>query len=360
MKDVWVIGAGQLGRMMQYAGTPLGINVHPVNVDDPELAAPDLPDDAVITAERELWPQTPSGIVLQAHGNFRNKTVFGRTADRKTQKELIDSLEVPTAKWLNVESGTDAAQCYATLGETVLLKRRSGGYDGRGQLWLRQSENDTLPEDWKNCAIAEEKCPFEEEVSLVGARTDSGDLVFYPLTRNLHVDGILMASISPLQRLSHLQEQAESMLGAILTELQYVGVMAMECFRIGDKLIVNELAPRVHNSGHWTQAGASISQFEMHLRAITGLPLPMPIVRNLSVMINLIGIDYDEAWLNHADTQLHWYNKEVRPGRKVGHININDGSIPYLCQALEHLRAHLSDNYAEVIDWVLEELKRLA
>jgi len=360
MKDVWVIGAGQLGRMMKYAGTPLGINVHPVNVDDPDLTVPALGEDAIVTAERELWPHTPSGMALQEHRNFRNSTVFGRTADRKTQKELIDSLNVATAKWLNVEADTDAAQCYDALGDTVLLKRRSGGYDGRGQLWLKQRENDALPDDWKNSAIAEEKCPFDEEMSLVGARTETGDLVFYPLTLNLHINGILMASVAPLPRLGHLQVQAEDMLGAILNELEYVGVMAMECFRIDDRLIVNELAPRVHNSGHWTQAGASISQFEMHLRAITGLPLPKPIVRNTSVMINLIGIDYDEAWLSYADTQLHWYNKDVRPGRKVGHININDGSIEYLCRALDHLQSHLSGNYAEVLDWVRAELQRLA
>ncbi|KZX58742.1 5-(carboxyamino)imidazole ribonucleotide synthase [Halioglobus sp. HI00S01] len=359
MKDVWVIGAGQLGRMMQYAGTPLGINVHPVNVDDPALAAPELSATGVITAERELWPETPSGKALQAHPNFRNNTVFGRTADRKTQKELIDALGVATAKWLNVEADTTAAQCYEQLGDTVLLKRRSGGYDGRGQLWLKQADGDSLPSEWQQTSIAEEKCPFDEEVSLVGARTARGELVFYPLTRNLHVNGILMASISPLQRLAHLQSQAEDMLGAILNELEYVGVMAMECFRIGDKLIVNELAPRVHNSGHWTQAGASISQFEMHLRAITELPLPSPIVRNHSVMINLIGVAYDEAWLAYADTQLHWYNKEVRPGRKVGHININDASVDSLLASLENLRGHLADNYGEVLDWVCEELRSL-
>ncbi|QFU76330.1 5-(carboxyamino)imidazole ribonucleotide synthase [Halioglobus maricola] len=360
MKDVWVIGAGQLGRMMQYAGTPLGINVHPVNVDDPTLPAPELPAHGVITAERELWPQTPTGQALQAHGNFKNNTVFGRTADRKTQKELIDALGVATAKWLNVEASTSAEQCYRELGDTVLLKRRSGGYDGRGQLWLKQADGDALPDEWKQTSIAEEKCPFDEEVSLVGARTQSGELVFYPLTRNLHVNGILMASISPLQRLDHLQPQAEQMLGAILNKLEYVGVMAMECFRIGDKLIVNELAPRVHNSGHWTQAGASISQFEMHLRAITELPLPQPLIRNTSVMINLIGVDYDEAWLDFADTQLHWYNKEVRPGRKVGHININDGSIEKLLVSLDNLQSHLSENYGEVLDWVREELRSLA
>jgi 5-(carboxyamino)imidazole ribonucleotide synthase len=359
MKDVWVIGAGQLGRMMQYAGTPLGINVHPVNVDDPAVPAPELNEAAVVTAERELWPETPSGKALQAHPNFKNNTVFGRTADRKTQKALIDSLGVATAKWLNVEADTTADQLYAQLGDTVLLKRRSGGYDGRGQLWLKQGESDSFPPDWQETSIAEEKCPFDEEVSLVGARTESGELVFYPLTRNLHVDGILMASIAPLKRLDHLQAQAQQMLGAILDELQYVGVMAMECFRIGDKLIVNELAPRVHNSGHWTQAGASISQFEMHLRAITDLPLPQPIIRNTSVMINLIGIDYDEAWLEYADTQLHWYNKEVRPVRKVGHININDGDVANLITVLDHLQAHFTTNYVEVLDWVRAELRGL-
>lgn len=365
MKKVWVIGAGQLGRMMQYAAAPLGVQVKPVNVDDEQLAAPQFsshsekPHDEVVTAERELWPQTPSAKALQQHPNFKNKTIFSRLADRKTQKELLDSLSLATAKWLNVDNQTNTEKCHRELGSTCLLKRRTGGYDGRGQLWLRQEQNTILPNDWANNAIAEEKCNFDEEVSLVGARTHDGTLVFYPLTLNLHVDGILMASIAPLPRLHFLQSQAEKMLGSILEELDYVGVMAMECFRIGDKLIINELAPRVHNSGHWTQAGTTINQFEMHIRAICNLPLPVPLVRNTTLMINLIGIEKDERWLNISEVQLHWYNKAVRPGRKLGHININNTDISNHIIALDRIEPWLSENYAEVIDWLRNSLENL-
>ncbi|WP_285143253.1 ATP-grasp domain-containing protein, partial [Serratia ureilytica] len=133
------------------------------------------------------------------------------------------------------------------------------------------------------------------------------------------------------------QQQAEQMLAAILNELNYVGVMAMECFIVGDRLLINELAPRVHNSGHWTQNGASISQFELHLRAILGLPLPQPVVSTPSVMVNLIGTAVNEQWLSLPLVHLHWYEKEVRPGRKVGHLNLNDPSAADLRQALQAL-----------------------
>ena len=156
----------------------------------------------------------------------------------------------------------------------MLLKRRTGGYDGRGQHWLKQSQTTEIPADWRNEAIAEQAINFDEEVSLVGCRTADGQCHFYPLALNLHQDGILMASISPLARLDHLQQQAQAILAKIMAALEYVGVMAMECFRVGDRLLVNELAPRVHNSGHWTQAGCHISQFELHLRALARLPVP--------------------------------------------------------------------------------------
>lgn len=356
MKQVWVIGAGQLGNMMQYAGAPLGIRVSPVNVDDPDLAAPEIPAQGIVTAERELWPQTPSASALAQHPNFKNNAVFGRLADRKTQKELIDSLSLATAKWQNVDNSQNAETLYQKLGDTVLLKRRSGGYDGRGQLWLKQQTQDALPAEWIDTSIAEEKCPFEEEVSLVGARTEDGRCIFYPLALNIHVDGILMASVSPLKRLKPLQQQAEEMLSALLNELNYVGVMAMECFRIGDKLIINELAPRVHNSGHWTQIGSSISQFEMHLRAICDLPLPHPVMRYTNTMINLIGVDKNNDWLNIADAQLHWYNKEVRPGRKVGHINFHHNDIDELKGRLDQLQPMLHEKYQSVIAWAKEQL----
>ena len=197
-KTVWVIGAGQLGNMLQYAGAPLGIHVHPINVDDDAIAVPHLHNHHVVTAERERWPDTPAARALQQHPHFVNRDVFATLADRKSQKSLLDHLHLATARWMAVNESTSESELHAALGDTVLLKRRTGGYDGRGQHWLRSGEHGGVPAGWHNEAIAEEKIPFREEVSLIGARCADGSKVFYPLTLNLHVDGILMASVSPL------------------------------------------------------------------------------------------------------------------------------------------------------------------
>lgn len=156
---------------------------------------------------------------------------------------------------------------------------------------------------------------------------------------------------------AHLQHQAETMLSAILNALDYVGVMAMECFIVGDSLLINELAPRVHNSGHWTQNGASISQFELHLRAILDLPMPQPDVHSLSVMINLIGTDVNSQWLSLPLVHLHWYDKEVRPYRKVGHLNLNHTSVESLCDSLTQMKPMLDDAYQSSLKWTIATLR---
>jgi 5-(carboxyamino)imidazole ribonucleotide synthase len=180
--------------------------------------------------------------------------------------------------------------------------------------------------------------------------------VFYPLTLNLHVDGILMASLSPLHRLQGLQAEAEAMLGALLNHLDYVGVMAMECFRVGEHLMINELAPRVHNSGHWTQAGAHISQFELHLRAIADLPLTPMVVQGSTAMVNLVGTERNDQWLTVPPIQLHWYGKTVRAGRKVGHININHRELGVIRSALVALEDKLPATYGPVLEWLRQHL----
>ena len=147
------------------------------------------------------------------------------------------------------------------------------------------------------------------------------------------------------------------MLKQIMDELNYIGVMAMECFVVGDKLLINELAPRVHNSGHWTQLGCSISQFELHLRALLDLPTPKLEPIAPSVMVNLIGIEHNNAWLNVPFSQLHWYGKEVRAGRKVGHINLTHPSNTQLIALLEQLRPHLTEDFQSGLNWAIEKLK---
>lgn len=354
-KPIWVLGAGQLGAMLKHAGMPLALDVRPVDIN--ESSAPALQADDLVTAEREQWPDTLVTQTLAQHTHFVNKPVFGRLADRKTQKELIDSLGLATAPWRNVANDINANELRDQLGERVLLKRRTGGYDGKGQYLIR-AQDDEVPADWQGQAIAEQAIPFDEEVSLVGVRNRAGQCVFYPLTLNLHLNGILYASIAPLARLQHLQEQAETMLGKLLNELDYVGVMAMECFRVGDQLMINELAPRVHNSGHWTQAGASISQFEYHLRAIADMATPKAQILGQNVMINLIGTQYNPNWLNLPVAQTYWYGKDVLPGRKVGHINLVSKDVVDIRCTLQQLKFLLPEQYyKEAIDWSLKALE---
>jgi 5-(carboxyamino)imidazole ribonucleotide synthase len=347
---VWILGAGQLGAMLRHAAMPLNIEVRPIALDSTDIPAPGADD--IVSPEIEHWPDTPATRVLADHPKLVNSPVFARLADRLTQKQLLDSLDLATAPWRVVDDSISNTELFRELGARVLLKQRRGGYDGKGQHWLKQTENSEIPAPWRNAAIAEQAIAFDEEVSLIGMRAADGTLAFYPLTLNLHVNGILTASIAPLTRLQHLQNQAEGMLGALLNALDYVGVMAMECFRVGDNLLINELAPRVHNSGHWTQAGAAISQFESHIRAISGLPIVAPALKGTTAMINLLGIVRNDQWLAVPQAELYWYGKEVRPGRKVGHINICCPGSRELNAALAQLRPLLPPEYATVLDWI--------
>ena len=354
MKPVCVLGNGQLGRMLRQAGEPLGIAVYPVGLDAEPEAVPY--QQSVITAEIERWPETALTRELATHNAFVNREIFPRLADRLTQKQLLDQLGLATAPWQLLADAAEWPQVFSQLGELAIVKRRVGGYDGRGQWRLRSGEEKTLPQDCYGECIVEQGINFSGEVSLVGARGHDGNNVFYPLTHNLHQDGILRTSVALPQPDEALQQQAESMLSAILNELNYVGVMAMECFVVSEGLLINELAPRVHNSGHWTQNGASYSQFEMHLRAILGLPLPKPVVSTPSVMVNLIGTDVSEEWLSLPLVNLHWYEKDVRPGRKVGHLNLNDASASLLKDTLNALVPMLPSEYASGIEWAVEKL----
>ncbi|QBF82135.1 5-(carboxyamino)imidazole ribonucleotide synthase [Shewanella maritima] len=354
-QKVWVLGNGQLGAMLAHAGQPLALDVRPVDIMNPTDDKLPLADNDIITAERELWPESSTSLQLSEHPNFINGAIFARLADRFTQKSLLDELEVATAPWELVEDETQESNLHQAYGDRVLLKRRTGGYDGKGQHWLKQAESTTIPADWRNEAIAEQAINFDEEVSLVGVRTQDGRCLFYPLALNLHQDGILMASVAPLARLSHLQAEAERMLSTIMNGLEYVGVMAMECFRVGDELLVNELAPRVHNSGHWTQAGCHINQFELHLRALCNLPIHTPQVNYPCVMVNLIGIEKDDRWISLPNAELFWYNKEVRVGRKVGHLNLSAHNDELVQDSIAKLKQWMPEQYQAPLEWIIKE-----
>ncbi|MBC3871859.1 ATP-grasp domain-containing protein [Undibacterium oligocarboniphilum] len=329
---VAVLGNGQLGTMLQQAGQRIGIDVHLLNTGAELLPPLDMP----ITAEREHWPVNRFTEALQRHPGWLNSAAFPVLSNRIRQKTLIDQLELPTAAWCAVSADTSLEALHQTLGPDIFLKRASGGYDGRGQQRLREGLISDFP-TWADDAIAEQAIFFDTEVSIIGARSRDGQVVYYRLTENRHEDGVLTISLSQPSRFDAFQSKAEKMLRQVMQALDYVGVMAMECFIVDGQLLVNEIAPRVHNSGHWTQAGASICQFELHLRAVCGLPLPQPVQSGYGMMINLLGVPYDAIWLKHGAAQLHWYGKSLQPGRKMGHLNFYHPSAVQLSDWLVEL-----------------------
>ena len=355
MSEIWVLGAGQLGAMLQHAAMPLALTVKTIDIHATNV--PNLEQDDIITVELEHWPKTAVTTCLSSHPNFLNREGLKIFADRAIQKRLLDRLDLPHANWRYVDNAATAQSLYESLGSKILLKRCSGGYDGKGQHWLDRTRSDDIPGQWFNQCIAEEKIEFDEEVSLIGARNSNGDTVFYPLTANLHHQGILLASVAPVTALQSMQTQAQQMLTALMNELEYTGVMAMECFQVGNRLYINEIAPRVHNSGHWTQAGASISQFELHLRAITGLPLIKPVIKNFSVMLNTLGMAYNPKWHAVPGAEVYWYGKEVRPMRKLGHINFSMSDHRQTIKSLDALKPLLDEYYSNAIDWCIGYLK---
>ncbi|WP_347330645.1 5-(carboxyamino)imidazole ribonucleotide synthase [Marinimicrobium locisalis] len=347
-----VAGNGQLGQMLQQAAAPMQVRVMPVNPAGEEPL--ELNDSDVITVELEYWPDTPRGLQLKDHPNFLNATTLHSVIDRQRQKSLLDRLGVPTSPWVSLGAAEGMAEQLESLGQPAIVKRRRGGYDGRGQ-WRWQPGETPLPE-WADECIAEAMIPFSHEVSLVGARNRAGEKVYYPLTRNWHQNGILRASVGNLPVPAEQQRLAEQWLGRIMDDQNYVGVMAMECFVENGHLLVNELAPRVHNSGHWTQAGADISQFELHLRAVADLPLITPEVYGVTMMYNLLGRDWQPRWLSVPGAHVHWYAKEIRPGRKVGHVNVHRPDVSALMASLKALREQVAEADQCVFDWALAQV----
>ncbi|WP_416776667.1 5-(carboxyamino)imidazole ribonucleotide synthase [Xenorhabdus budapestensis] len=354
MKPVCVLGNGQLGRMLRQAGEPLGIAVYPIGLDAEPESVPY--QSSIITAEIERWPETDLTRELAHHNAFINRDIFPQLADRLPQKQLLDSLGLATAPWKLLADPSQWPQLFNELGDFIIVKRRTGGYDGRGQWRIRPGDEATLPPEIYGECIVEQGIPFSGEVSLVGARNAQGKSVFYPLTHNLHQEGILRTSVALPNAHHQLQQQAEKMLSIIMEHLNYMGVMAMECFIVGNDLLINELAPRVHNSGHWTQNGASISQFELHLRAILDLPIPQPEISAPSVMVNLIGTEINPEWLSLPLVRLHWYDKEVRSVRKVGHLNLVHSDRNILRAALQTLSSLLPEEYQTGLKWAQDKL----
>jgi 5-(carboxyamino)imidazole ribonucleotide synthase len=262
--------------------------------------------------------------------------------DRWGEKEFFRSLGIPTPKYAAVSSREELERAVASVGLPAILKTRRFGYDGKGQWAL--SEPADIGRAWDALGAAqlilEERVPFEREVSILAVRSVAGETRFYPLVENEHRDGILRLSLPASDAWTpELQARAEAHAGRVLAELEYVGVLAIELFvRADGELLANEMAPRVHNSGHWTIEGAETSQFENHVRAITGMPLGSTRMVGRSAMINCIGkLPPRDAVLAVEGAHLHAYGKDAAPGRKVGHVTVRATTREELAAKLEKL-----------------------
>ena len=294
--------------------------------DDREALARLANGADVVTFEFENVPVEAARFLMELAPVFPPAEALETAQDRVNEKRLFDEVGLPAAPHEPVATPDELRSAVDRIGTPAVLKTRRLGYDGKGQAVIHDA---VLAEDaWRAIgevpAILERLVAFDRELSVLGARGRDGSVAFYPLVENHHREGILRLSIAPAPDLTrHLQERAESLARAVMDRLEYVGVMAIELFQMGDELLGNEMAPRVHNSGHWTIEGAATSQFENHLRAVTGLPLGSTEARGSSAMVNLIGVVPDTAAVsNIPGAHLHLYGKEARPGRKLGHVTI--------------------------------------
>jgi 5-(carboxyamino)imidazole ribonucleotide synthase len=338
---VGVLGGGQLARMLALAGYPIGIRCRcydpsreaPAGQVSPLTAARFEDLRALKRFARELdvvtydWENVPVASVRALRGLTRvcpNPGALARSQDRLLEKSLFRELGIPTPEFHPVDSERDLNAAIKRIGAPGVLKTRRLGYDGKGQ--ARIAARRAAGAAWRALGgaplIYEEWVRFEREVSLIGVRSRQGQVAFYPLAENVHVEGMLSHTRAPYSDRS-LQRIAERYVGRLLRELSYVGVLAVEFFVTRAGLIANEMAPRVHNSGHWTIEGARTSQFENHLRAISGLPLGATDALGHAAMVNLIGsLPAAAVALAMPGLHLHDYGKAPRPGRKLGHATI--------------------------------------
>lgn len=301
---------------------PLGDHLHAEYTDESALAR-FCETCEVATYEFENVPGSVADFVAARRPMYPPPRALTAGQDRLGEKRLFDQLSIPVPKYLPVATRDALDFAVGAIGLPSILKTRRMGYDGKGQVFLREPAD--LDRAWEQLSgqalILERFVEFEREVSCIAARGRDGSMAFYPLVENVHRDGILRVSMP--RRDDPYQVQAENHVRAVAEHLQYVGVMAFEFFVAGDRLLANEIAPRVHNSGHWTIEGAECSQFENHLRAIAGLPLGAVGLRGESVMFNFVGQSPSNEKLTAIPgVHVHHYGKTPKPLRKVGHATV--------------------------------------
>jgi 5-(carboxyamino)imidazole ribonucleotide synthase len=362
---IGILGGGQLGYMLALAGYPLGLHFR---FFDPSPEAPvgriasrvtaDFSDEAalekfasgleLVTYEFENVPVEAVRYLAERVPVLPSAKALEVAQDRISEKTLFQELGIPTTEFEAVAGGDALDSAVKKIGLPAILKTCRMGYDGKGQWYLRTPDDVARAKSELPAAqtssnripyILEKFVPFTRELSVIAVRSRTGETAVYPLVENHHRGGILRLSIAPAPHLDPaIQRSAEQAARAVFDELEYVGVLAIEFFEQNGKLLANEMAPRVHNSGHWTIEGALTSQFENHLRSVVGLPLGSTLAIGCSAMLNLIGETPDAAEvLAVRDTHLHLYGKAPRAGRKLGHVTLRASSSEQLASRLSEL-----------------------
>jgi 5-(carboxyamino)imidazole ribonucleotide synthase len=298
---------------------------------------------ALVTYEFENVPVEALRFLQKAVPVYPPPQALEAAQNRLHEKSLFRKLTIPTTEFAPVNSAAGLENAVRSLGLPAILKTCRLGYDGKGQWVLRTGEDvERVKNEIPSAPLMlEEFVKFSRELSILAVRARNGETAFYPLVENHHRDGILRLSLAPAPRLTEaLQREAEAAARRVLESLDYVGVLAIELFECNGRLLANEMAPRVHNSGHWTIEGAVTSQFENHLRAVSGLPLGDTGTLGFSAMLNLIGeLPDSNELLTVPGAHLHLYGKSLRPGRKVGHVTVRADSNEQLEQRLRQLPA---------------------
>lgn len=338
-----IVGGGQLARMLALAAHPIGVRVQTLcaSRDEPArrvaraiVGSGDVIGDLrtlahesdVLTFESESFDSERLRAACETTPVLPPVRALEIAQDRLLEKRFLRELGIPLAAFAPIEASDELERAVATLGLPAVLKTRRGGYDGKGQVVLRH-DRDVIT-GWQRLAgrplVLEEFVQFDRELSLVAVRSREGEIRFYPLVENFHAGGVLRATVAPATDVdTSVERLARSYAQRILESLDYVGVLALELFECGDELWANEVAPRVHNSGHWTIEGAETSQFENHVRAVCGLPLGSTMARGHAVMLNLLGtVPEIESLLAVPGAHVHLYDKPAAPGRKLGHVTL--------------------------------------
>lgn len=363
MLRIGILGAGQLGRMIALAGYPFEMEFSFYDTSgapsvglgeiysDPQG---DIEGDALkrfvrsvdlVSYEFEHLPLDLASHVASQKSMHPSPKSLEVCQDRAKEKALFDQLAIPTPNYRIVHSEQDIEQAVKELGLPIVLKTTTEGYDGKGQFVLK--DEDDCNKAWRaignRTLIAEAFVNFSRELSIIAARSTEGEIEIYPLAENQHENGILRFSTAPAPRLDEQTEsQARAYIKDLIYELDHVGILTLELFETENGLIANEMAPRVHNSGHWSIEGAPCSQFENHLRAICGLPLGSAQAKSPTCMINIISLKGRlEDLLKLPYAHVHLYDKEERPGRKLGHVTVQADSYEELAWRVRNVASML-------------------